>query len=122
MIAVSALAIGAVLATPREGQATRATAPVNTGTPTISGTPQELSTLSADHGTWSNSPTMAIDGQAMLPPIVTPSATTIQVHFRVTARQGRPVQGALVLATAVPYPSTRCLPKARPGPTAASPW
>lgn len=289
VIAISALAIGAVLATPREGQATRAAAPVNTGTPTISGTPQELSTLSADHGTWSNSPTsyeyawsrcdkngdncsaidsatsqtyqlqqadighalrvtvtaenadgpaeatsaptaviteasapsntdpptisgtvqvgstltmdngswsstptsyayswsrcdqdggscaaisgatdqtyqlkqvdagntlratvtatnsagstpassaptavvptptapvsdgcptstgvlqvadvspparLAIDGQAILPPIVTPSATTIQVHFRVTACQGRPVQGVLVYATAVPY-------------------
>ncbi len=57
VIAVSALAIGAVLATPREGQATSAAVPTNTGTPTISGTPQENSVLSADHGAWSGSPT-----------------------------------------------------------------
>lgn len=57
LIAVSALAIGAVLAMPREGQATSMAIPANTGTPTTSGTPQELSTLSADHGTWTDSPT-----------------------------------------------------------------
>ena len=34
---------------------------------------------------------------------MTPSATTLQAHFRVTACGGRPVQGALVYATAVPY-------------------
>jgi hypothetical protein len=191
VIAVSALAIGAVLATPREGRATRATAPVNIGTPTISGTPQELQTLSADHGTWSNSPTsyayawsrcdknggtcaaiagatsatyplvqadvgstlratvtatnaggpttattvptaviaaapaptgcpssgtgviqvgdvsaparLTIDQQTITPGVVTPTAQTIQAHFRVTACGGRPVQGALVYVTAVPY-------------------
>jgi hypothetical protein len=57
VIAVSALAIGAVFAAPREGRATGAAVPGNTGTPTITGTPQEQSTLGADKGTWSGSPT-----------------------------------------------------------------
>src|SRR5436190_5555360 len=57
VIAVSALAIGAVFAAPHEGKATSAAVPANTGTPTITGTPQENSTLSANQGTWSGSPT-----------------------------------------------------------------
>jgi hypothetical protein len=46
---------------------------------------------------------LQIDQQTVTPGTVTPSATTIQTHFRVTACGGRPVQGALVFATAVPY-------------------
>jgi len=37
------------------------------------------------------------------PGIITPGAKTIQLTFKVTACGGRPVQGALVYATAVPY-------------------
>jgi hypothetical protein len=57
VIAVSAVAIGAVFGVPRNGQAAAQAAPANTATPTISGTPQESSTLTASNGTWSNSPT-----------------------------------------------------------------
>ena len=46
---------------------------------------------------------LLLDGQSVNPAVVTPSAKTIEVHFRVTACGGRPVQGALVYATAVPY-------------------
>ncbi len=46
---------------------------------------------------------LLLDGQSVSPHVVTPSAKTIEVHFRVTACGGRPVQGALVYATAVPY-------------------
>jgi hypothetical protein len=56
VIALSALAIGAVVASPRDGHATSAAVPVNTGTPTITGTTQVSSTLSADHGAWTDSP------------------------------------------------------------------
>jgi hypothetical protein len=57
VIALAALAIGAVFAAPRNGQATTTAAPVNSGTPTVSGTPQQGSTLTAGNGTWSNNPT-----------------------------------------------------------------
>src|SRR5436189_98549 len=196
VIAVSALAIGAVFADPHEGKATSAAVPANTGTPTITGTPQENSTLSANQGTWTGSPSsyayswsrcdenggccaaisgatnqsyqlkqvdagttlrmtvtatnsagatpatsapttlvpgapvftppplpsgcpsgtgavpvgdvspparLAIDGQTVTPGLVTMSASSIQVHVRVTACGNRPVQGALVYVTAVPY-------------------
>ncbi len=46
---------------------------------------------------------LAIDQQTITPGVVTPSAATIQVHARITACGGRPVQGALVYVTAVPY-------------------
>jgi hypothetical protein len=46
---------------------------------------------------------LLIDGQTVTPGIVTPSAKTLELHFRVTACGGRPVQGALVYATAVPF-------------------
>ncbi|MGH2999214.1 MAG: hypothetical protein ACRDNM_07920, partial [Gaiellaceae bacterium] len=57
VIALAAIAIGAIFGTPRNGDAAAQAAPANTATPTISGTPQESSTLTASTGTWSNSPT-----------------------------------------------------------------
>jgi hypothetical protein len=69
--------------------------------PVVNGCPAGVGTIQAADV---NPPArLAIGQQAMSPAIVTPSATTIQTHFRVTACGGRPVQGALVYATAVPY-------------------
>jgi hypothetical protein len=56
-IAAAALLIGAVLGGPRAGTAASRAAPVNTATPTISGTPQDNATLTADPGNWTGSPT-----------------------------------------------------------------
>ena len=57
LIAVSAVVIGAVFGTANLGRAASSAAPTNTTPPTISGTAQEGSTLTADHGAWTGSPT-----------------------------------------------------------------
>jgi hypothetical protein len=193
LLAVAALVAGAVVGIARTGQAASTVVPSSTAPPTISGTPQVGSTLSATTGTWSGTspityafawsrcdengagcssiggatansyvlrqvdagttlrvtvtatnadgsttatsvPTavirttpappatgcpsgtgpiaiadlapparLAIDQQTVTPGLVTPSTTTIQTHFRATACGGRPVQGALVYASAVPF-------------------
>jgi hypothetical protein len=46
---------------------------------------------------------LVIDQQSLSPGVVTPNAGTIQLRARVTACNGRPVQGALVYAAGVPY-------------------
>jgi len=46
---------------------------------------------------------LVIDQQTLSPGVVTPNVGTIQLHARVTACDGRPVQGALLYGTGVPY-------------------
>lgn len=57
LIAVSAVVVGAVFGGAGLGRAASNAAPSNTTPPSISGTPQDGQTLTADHGQWSNSPT-----------------------------------------------------------------
>lgn len=71
------------------------TTPVPTGCPAGTGTVQ-ASQLALPAR-------MSVDQQTVSPGVITLDTGTIQVHARVTACGGRPVQGALVLATAVPY-------------------
>ncbi len=58
---------------------------------------------------------LLIDSQTVTPGVVTPSAKTIEMHFRVTACGSRPVQGALVYATAIPYNQYSIAPEATTG-------
>jgi hypothetical protein len=60
-----------------------------------------------------------IDGQQLTPGVVGRSTTQLTVRVRVTACGGRPVQGALVYVTAVPYNQFNVPPEA---PTAADGW
>ena len=46
---------------------------------------------------------LLIDGQTITPPTVTAGTTSVTIRFHVSACGGRPVQGMLVYATAVPY-------------------
>lgn len=68
--------------------------PVTTGCPSGTGTIQIADVAPPAR--------LAIDRQSITPSLVTRSAGTIQLHFRVTAC-GRPVQGASVFATPIPY-------------------
>ncbi len=77
------------------------TTTTTTPTSTTAGCPSGTGTIAiAD---LSSPAQLVIDQQTVTPGIVTPTSTTIQAHFRVTACGGRPVQGALVYATAVPF-------------------
>lgn len=69
--------------------------PVVTGCPGGSGTMQ-VSSVSLPAR-------LQIDQPSLSPTVVTRSTQTIVAQFRVTACGGRPVQGALVYATGVPY-------------------
>jgi hypothetical protein len=84
----------------KDSQPSNATAAVTaaapaTGCPSGNGTIQIADLTSPAH--------LAVDPGTSTPGIITPGAKTIQLTFKVTACGGRPVQGALVYATAVPY-------------------
>jgi hypothetical protein len=181
---LAGVVLGAVFGQPGNGRAAVAAVPKNTTLPTISGTAESGQTLTAAHGTWTNSPTSftfswtrcdtsgngcaaisgatariytatdsdvghtlrvavaahnasgaghatsapttivstsgcppgtgAISITALAPPArlaisqsssspITRSTHSISLHFQVTACSGRPVQGATVYATAIPF-------------------
>jgi hypothetical protein len=58
---------------------------------------------------------LLIDGQQASPTTVTRSTTDLQLRFHVSACSGRPVQGALVYATAVPFEQFNVPPEATTG-------
>lgn len=72
-----------------------ASVPVANGCPSGTGTIQ-VSALTAPAR-------LAISPVALVPTRITHSTRSIQLHFRVTACNGRPVQGARVFAVPIPY-------------------
>lgn len=58
---------------------------------------------------------LVIDQQSLSPGVVTPNVGTLQLRARVTACNGRPVEGALVYATGVPYNQYTVPPEATTG-------
>jgi hypothetical protein len=58
---------------------------------------------------------LAVDRQEISPSVVGGSTDTVVMRFRVSACNGKPVQGALVYATAVPYNQFSVPPEAQTG-------
>jgi len=58
---------------------------------------------------------LLIDRQQVTPSVVTSGTQTIVARFRVSACSGRPVQGALVYVTAVPFVQFSVPPEATTG-------
>jgi hypothetical protein len=81
--------------------------PAATGCPTGTGT--------ADVAGISLPARLLIDGQQASPTVVTPSTSDLVLRFHVSACGGRPVQGALVYATAVPFEQFNVPPEAATG-------
>ena len=69
--------------------------PVTTGCPSGTGTVQVADLVPPAR--------LAIDRQSISPARITRGTNVIQLHFRVTACGGRPVQGAKVFAAPIPY-------------------
>ncbi len=70
-------------------------------TPSPTGCPSGTGTIQI--GDLSAPARLLIDQQTITPGVITTSTLSFQLHARVTACGGRPVQGALLYATAVPY-------------------
>ena len=58
---------------------------------------------------------LVVDSSSLTPGVVTPGAQTLRLSARVTACDGRPVQGALLYATGVPYNQYTVPPEATTG-------
>jgi hypothetical protein len=58
---------------------------------------------------------LLIDGQSISPSVVSRDTSTITVKFHVSSCGGRPIQGALVYATAVPFEQFSVPPEATTG-------
>lgn len=82
-------------------------APAPTGCPTGSG--------GADIAGVSLPARLVIDGQQASPSVVTRSTSDLVLRFHVSACGGRPIQGALVYATAVPFEQFNVPPEAATG-------
>ncbi len=89
------------------------TAPKETPPPAATGCP--TGTGAADVAGVSLPARLVIDGQQASPTVVTPSTSDLVLRFHVSACAGRPIQGVLVYATAVPFEQFNVPPEATTG-------
>lgn len=131
VLAVGALAIGAVFGAASSGRAATAAAPSEQSPPTISGTPQQGKSLTADHGTWNGTQPLKYAYQwrrcdatggscasiskatARLYDLVAADVGhTLRVHVTVSNHDGNAsdtsVPTAVVTPAAAPPPATGC--------------
>jgi len=71
------------------------------GPPVPAGCPSGTGVVAADQV--ASPARVALDGQQLVPPVVTRGTRTITARFHVSACNGRPVRGALVYAAGVPF-------------------
>ncbi|HEX7525259.1 MAG TPA: hypothetical protein VF327_03070 [Gaiellaceae bacterium] len=75
---------------------TPATAPVTNGCPTTGSGTLDIASVSLPAR-------LSIDGQSVSPTLITKSTQDVTVRFHVSACNGRPISGALIYTTAVPF-------------------
>src|SRR5690348_14958491 len=90
----------AVVATNTAGSTTYVSAPTN-AVPGTNGCPTGTGTIQI--GDLQAPARLSIDEASITPKLVTLGTRTIQLHFLITACGGRPVAGASVFATPIPY-------------------
>jgi hypothetical protein len=88
-----------VIATNAAGSTNFTTAP--TAVPATNGCPTGTGTIQV--GDLQQPARLSIDKASITPKLVTLGTRRIQLHFKVTACGGRPVQGVTVFATPIPY-------------------
>lgn len=106
-----------VTATNADGSASETSTPTavvkETAKPAPTGCPSGSGTVPI--GELSAPAKLLVDGQQLAPGVVGRSTTSLTARFRVTACSGRPVQGALIFVTAVPYNQFNVPPEATTG-------
>ena len=104
-----------VIATNKDGTTTTASAPtaVIAAPPVTNGCPSGSGGI--DVSKLSLPARLAIDGQQASPSVVRRSTSDLVLRFHVSACGGRPVQGVLVYATAVPFEQFNVPPEASSG-------
>lgn len=106
-----------VTATNRDGSTAATSAPtavVTRGGPAQTGCPRGTGVVSVT--ALAPPARLTVDGQSLSPPVVRRSTQSLTARFRVSACGGRPVQGALVYAAAVPFNQFSVPPEASTGP------
>jgi hypothetical protein len=94
-LAAGGLLLGAIVGQTGSGRAAGTTSTSSNGCPSGSG-PIQVASLAPPAR-------LVIERRGITPAVVSRSTTSIELHFLVTACNGRPVQGADLFAVSIPY-------------------